>query len=52
VRATAERNYEDRNMSETAKAEKAKIEAEAGLPIAEIPEQPRQKRKYTRRQSA
>lgn len=49
VRATAERNYEDRGMTDKAKAEKKAIEAEAGLPIAEIPEQPRQKRKYTRR---
>lgn len=48
-RAAAERNYADRNMSEAAKAEKKAIEAEAGTHLETIPEQPRQKRKYTRR---
>jgi len=48
----AERNYEDRGMSEKAKREAAQIAAEAGEHLAEIPEQPRVKRKYTRRKKA
>lgn len=47
--AAAERNYADRGMSELAKAEKSKIEREAGMHLEEIPEQPKAKRKYTRR---
>ena len=48
--AAAHRNYEDRNMSDTAKAEvKAEIEARGGEHVPEMPEAPRVKRKYTRR---
>lgn len=47
--AAAHRNYEDRSMSDKAKAEiKAEAEARGGEHIAEMPVQ-RAKRKYTRR---
>jgi hypothetical protein len=46
--AAAHRAYEDRNMSEAAKAEAAVVEAAQFEHVAEVPEKPA-KRKYTRR---
>lgn len=37
----AHRNYDDRNLSENAKAEISAAESEAGVPLAEIPEKRR-----------
>lgn len=45
----AHRAYEDRNMSDAAKAEVAKAEAEHFGHLPAVPEAPRVKRKYTRR---
>jgi len=46
----AERIFRDRNLSEAAKAEVAKAEAATPEQVPDIPEQPRQKRAYHRRQ--
>jgi len=46
---TAHRNYEDRGMSDAAKAEAKRATEEAGEHLPAIPEAPRVKRKYTRR---
>lgn len=40
----AHRNFEDRNMSEKAKAEAAKLEGDGPEHVPEIPEQPKQRR--------
>ena len=50
--AAAHRAYEDRNMSDKAKAEVAAVEAATEQHVAEVPEAPRVKRKYTRRAAA
>lgn len=42
--AAAERAYQDRNMSEKAKAEVAKVEAASPVHVAEIPEQPKKRK--------
>lgn len=47
AKAAAERNYQDRNMSDGAKAEAAQFESEQFGHVAEIPT--KAKRKYTRR---
>ena len=48
----AHRAYEDRNMSESAKAEIKAAEDATPEHVAEVPEAPRAKRKYTRRNAA
>jgi len=50
--AAAERNFEDRNMSEKAKAESAAAEADADGHLGEIPEQPRRRRGRPRKNKA
>ena len=47
--AAANRNYTDRNASDAAKREIAAAEASTHKNLAEIPEAPRLKRKYTRK---
>lgn len=50
--SAAERNYDDRNLGELAKREAdaaSKAAAAEGKHLPEVPEQPRAKRKYTRR---
>ena len=47
--SAAHRNHEDRNMSEPAKREIAAAHEEIDGHVAEIPERPRQKRKYVRK---
>jgi hypothetical protein len=47
--AAANRAYQDSKMSEKAQAEAAAAETDGPEHLAEIKEQPRQKRKYTRR---